>query len=275
MIFTAFLKYQLRFYLIRWRWLISLPVIGFIAYRSINAVDALSATTNYTPVNAWDAAFHAFGSADVVYLILAVVFLALSSDLLPDPAYGQAMMLRLGSRRLWWLGKVLTLAMAALGYLALNLSCFMILVGIKLPWVREWSEYARYDFNALGLYKDTMLITPLETFINLVALLGLGLFCLGLIGMTATLAARHNVVGFLAGAGVLLSGYIGTHFAGSVTAWWMNLLITHHFELTPGVFPIRNIPILISFLYWVIGALLLNLIGLMLSQQQDFIAIES
>lgn len=272
--FSAFLKYQLRFYLIRWRWLISLPVIGFIAYRSINAVNALSAITG-RPVTAWDAAFHAFGSADVVYLVLAVVFLALISDLLPDPAYGQAMMLRLGSRRLWWLGKALTLAIATLGYLALNLACFVILVGIKLPWAREWSEYARYDFIALGLYKGTMLISPLETFINLVALLGLGLFCLGLISVTATLAARRNVVGFLAGAGVLLSGYIGTHFAGSVSSWWMNLLITHHFELTPGVFPIRNIPVVISILYWVIGALLLSLIGLTLSKQQDFIAIEA
>ncbi|NMC14641.1 MAG: hypothetical protein GYA34_17365, partial [Chloroflexi bacterium] len=91
----------MRFYLIRWRWLISLPVMGFIAYRSVNAVNALSATTNYTPVNAWDAAFHAFGSADVLYLVLAVVFMALIGDLLPDPAYGQAVILRLGSRHLW------------------------------------------------------------------------------------------------------------------------------------------------------------------------------
>ncbi|NMC11446.1 MAG: hypothetical protein GYA34_01025 [Chloroflexi bacterium] len=120
-----------------------------------------------------------------------------------------------------------------------------------------------------------MLLSPLETFINLVALIVLGLFCLGLISMTATLAARHNVVGFLAGAGVLLSGYIGTHFAGSVTSWWIYFLITHHFELTPGVFPIRNIPLLISILYWVIGALLLILAGLTLVKQQDFIAVEA
>ncbi len=271
--FIIFLKYQMRFYLLRWRWLLSLPVMGFIAYRSINAVNALSAMTGH-PVNAWDATFYAFGSADVVYMVLAVIFLALAGDLLPDPAYGQAMMMRLGSRRLWWLGKTLTLATATIGYLVINLLTFLLLVGAALPWARDWSEYTRSDFIAVGLYKDVMLISPLKTFVYLLVLLALGLFCLGLISTTVTLAARRNVVGFLAGAGVLLSGYIGTYFAGSVTSWLMNFLITNHFELTPGVFPIRNIPISLSVLYWIFAMIVLGLIGLALSRQQDFIAIE-
>jgi len=271
--FMTFLKYQIRFYLLRWRWLLSLPVIGFIAYRSINAVNALSAMTSH-PVNAWDATFHAFGSADVVYMVLAVIFLALAGDVLPEPAYGQVMMMRLGSRRLWWIGKVFTLAAATLGYLFINLLTFFIFVNTALPWAKDWSEYSRYDFIAVGLYKDVLLITPFKTFVYLLVLLALGLFCLGLISMIVTLAARRNEVGFLAGAGVLLSGYIGTHFAGSVTAWWMNLLITHHFELTPGVFPIRNVPIYLSVLYWVIAILGLGFIGLALSRKYDFIAIE-
>ncbi len=271
--FMTFLKYQIRFYLLRWRWLLSLPVIGFIAYRSINAVNALSAMTSH-PVNAWDATFHAFGSADVVYMVLAVIFLALAGDVLPEPAYGQVMMMRLGSRRLWWIGKVFTLAAATLGYLFINLLTFFIFVSTALPWAKDWSEYSRYDFIAVGLYKDVLLITPFKTFVYLLVLLALGLFCLGLISMIVTLAARRNEVGFLAGAGVLLSGYIGTHFAGSVTAWWMNLLITHHFELTPGVFPIRNVPIYLSVLYWVIAILGLGFIGLALSRKYDFIAIE-
>jgi hypothetical protein len=37
----------MRSYLLRWRWLVSLPVMGFIAYRSINAVNALSAVTGH------------------------------------------------------------------------------------------------------------------------------------------------------------------------------------------------------------------------------------
>jgi hypothetical protein len=271
--FASFLKYQIRFYLLRGRWLLSLPVMGFIAYRSINAVNALSAMTGH-PVNAWDATFYAFGSADVVYMVLAVIFLALVSDLLPEPAYGQSMMMRLGSRRLWWLGKSLTLVAATLGYLIINLLTFLLFVGAALPWARDWSEYTRSDFIAVGLYKDVMLITPLKTFTYLVVLLALGLFCLGLISVTVTLAARRNVVGFLAGAGVLLSGYIGTTFAGSVTSWLMNFLITNHFELTPGVFPIRNIPIGMSVLYWITAIIVLGIIGLTLSRKQDFIAIE-
>lgn len=271
--FIPFLKYQMRSYLLRWRWLVSLPVMGFIAYRSINAVNALSAVTGH-PVNAWDATFHAFGSADVVYMVLAVIFLALTGDMLPEAAYGQAMMMRLGSRRLWWFGKILTLAAATLGYLLVNLTTFFLLVSAALPWTRDWSEYTRSDFIAVGLYKDVMLITPLKTFVYLLVLLALGLFCLGLIGMSVTLAARRNEVGFLAGAGVLLSGYIGTYFAGSVTSWLMNFLITNHFELTPGVFPIRNIPVGASVLYWLFAILVLGYIGRTLSRKQDFIAIE-
>lgn len=270
---TAFIKYQLRYYLLRWRWLLCLPVMGFIAYRSTNAVNALSAMTGH-PVNAWDATFHAFGSADVVYMVLAVLFLALIGDLLPEPAIGQSMLLRLGSRRLWWFSKILTLATATLGYLFINMLTFFLLVSAALPWTSDWSEYTRSDFIAVGLYKDVMLISPLKTFTYLVILLALGLFCLGLIGMTVTLAARRNVVGFLAGAGVLLSGYIGTSFAGSVTSWLMNVLITNHFELTPGVYPIRNIPVGLSVLYWISSIIVLGLIGLTLSRRQDFIAIE-
>ncbi len=271
--FTAFLTYQMRYSLLRGRWLLSLPVMGFIAYRSINAVNALSAMTGY-PVNAWDATFHAFGSADVVYMILAVVFLVLVSDLLPEPAFGQALMMRLGSRRLWWLGKSLTLAAATLEYLALNLVSFVVLVGLTLPWARDWSEYTRSDFIAVGLYKGAMLISPFKTFTYLVILLALGLFCLGLISVTVTLVTRRNAMGFLAATGVLLSGYIGTYFAGSTTSWLSNFLITNHFELTPGVFPIRDIPIGISILYWVFGVVAIGVIGSMLSRKQDFIAIE-
>lgn len=271
--FKAFLKYQCRHYLMGWRWLVSLPVMGFIAYRSINAVNALSAVTGH-PVNAWDAAFHAFGSADVVYMVIAVIFLALIGNLLPESTFGQSMMLRLGSRRTWWLGKFLTLAAATLGYIFINLMTFVVLVSMALPWAKDWSEYTRNDFIAVGLYKDAMALSPLTTFVYLLILLTLGVFCLGLISVTVTLAARRNLVGFLVGAGVLICGYIGTHFAGSVSSWLMNVLITNHFELTPGVFPIRNIPVGMSMLYWISGIIILGAVGLSLSRRQDFIAIE-
>jgi hypothetical protein len=133
--FLHFLTFQLRLYLVRKRWLLPLPLIAFIAYRSAHAVLALS-QGSFGPArpNAWDLLFIALGNYTNIYLAIGLLYIFLVCDLLPEPSLGQMLLFRLGSRRQWWWGKTLTLLLATLVYLLGITSLLALFATVILPW---------------------------------------------------------------------------------------------------------------------------------------------
>ncbi len=90
--FLAFLRLQFQMLVVRWRWLLPLPVMAFLGYLMINTLKvnllpAFLAQPGQEPVvNAWDALFIAFGNAYYMIFVIANLFLILVCDSLPSPA---------------------------------------------------------------------------------------------------------------------------------------------------------------------------------------------
>ncbi|NMB88709.1 MAG: hypothetical protein GYA17_10135 [Chloroflexi bacterium] len=273
--FGPFLVFQIRQYLLRPRWLLAFPAILFVAYRSTNAVVYQSTTYYNAPSNAWDAAFHALGSADAVYLLLSALFLYLVCDLLPEPRYGQWALMRLGSRQAWWLAKVLTVFLAALLYTALTAVLVLGMASLRLPLESTWSVATndQFHFIEIGLTKDALNSPPLVIYLQMVLLLGLGWLAMGLVTLAGTLLSHRPLVGFLAGATLLLAGYVGAWASGMIPTQFPYILLpSFHMEYTPGPMPIRQLPVATSVLYWLVWAAVLTGAGLAFSRRQDYFA---
>lgn len=272
--FFSYLRLELRNLFARPRWLLPIPLVLFIAYRSTNGVRVLSTSYGVSD-NGWDALLYALSSADVVYFVLSTLFLYLLADLAFEPAYGQWALLRLGSRRSWWWSKCLSVLLATLGYVALVMATLVAFISLRMTWQGQWSEMIvpSMHFIELGLTKEVMSSSPVVIAIQHVALLTLGWLAFGLLVTTVTLLTQRALAGFLSGAVVLLSGYFGIYVAGREPAEFpYTLLIHNHLEYTPGPYPLRTTSVTFSILYWVVWILILVGVGYVASQRQDLLA---
>lgn len=267
-----FLQVQFNQMLWRKRWLLPLPLLGFIAYRCTNAIQVSSRFNPLAP-NAWDLLFTAFGNRFNVYLAIGLLFLYLVCDLLPEGALGQQVLLRLGSRKTWWLGKVLTLLGLTLVYVFGSAGLLAIMASLAFPWQAGYSAAAMANPDQVGLpmsfFRAIQPGPPWQVLGAYLLLLILGLFCLGLLMMVVTQLTRRYFFGLLAGCLALASGYIGLFL--SAPPVWSLILMSEHFTYM-GQFPLRNVPLGYSILYWAVWIALLAAGGLLISRRQDHLA---
>ncbi|WP_322507014.1 hypothetical protein [Anaerolinea sp.] len=272
--FLHFLSFQLRLYLLRKRWLLPLPLIAFIAYRSANAVLALSqGGFGSAQPNAWDLLFVALGNYTNVYLAIGLLYIYLVCDLLPEPSLGQMLLFRLGSRRQWWWGKVLTLLMATLIYL-LGITALLALISSAiLPWEPGYSTAAQRMPETVNLpmdfFRKVQPGPPLLHLTQELILLALGLFFIGLVMMVIIQVSRRYFVGLLTGFLLLTGGLMSLFLNGSPSLW----------NYTPGahltyisLYPLRMIPIAYSILYWMAGITMAFIAGTIISRRQNHLA---
>jgi uncharacterized protein (DUF983 family) len=197
--------------------------------------------------------------------------LFLVCDLLPEPGFGQLALLRLGSRRSWWLSKCLTLLIAVMVYSLLVFGCVWVYAAFSFPLDFRWSSLAIKAPEALNIPILTARHAALPSAAGQVALLLLlGWFSLGLLMMVATQLSRRFLVGYLTGLVVL--------FASFAVAWissppaWVKLFIFKHLMFNHFPLPFRDVTVNLSILYWLLWLLLLPGIGFFLSKRQDHLA---
>jgi hypothetical protein len=267
----AYLSIQIRQYIFRKRWLLPIPVMLFIAYRSVNAIKSLLDLHTGTEANLWDVFFITFGNGWNICLIVTNLFLFLVSDLLPEPGFGQLALLRLGSRGAWWLAKCLTLFVAVIVYGLLTFGCVVIFASFSFPLDFSWSSLALKAPEALNIpYFTPRHATLPSVAVQVMLLLILGWFSLGLLMMVVTQLSRRFLVGYLTGLVVL--------FASFAVAWisspppWVKLFIFKHLMFNHFPLPFRDVPVNLSILYWVFWLLLLSMVGFILSKRQDYLA---
>lgn len=272
--FLNFLAFQLRLYLLRKRWLLPLPLIAFIAYRSANAALALShGAFGSSRPNAWDLLFIALGNYTNVYMAIGLLYIYLVCDLLPEPSLGQMLLFRLGSRRLWWWGKVVTLLLATLVYLLGIAGLLAAIATLILPWEAGYSSAALRMPESVNLpmdfFRKVQPGPPLLHLAQVLALLALGLFFIGLVMMVVIQLSRRYFVGLLTGC-LLLTGSLMSSFLNGPPAWWVYTPGAHLTYI--GVFPLRVVPLSYSFLYWSVGIVMAFAIGWIISQQQNHLS---
>jgi hypothetical protein len=273
--FFRFLRFQLRWFLLRKRWLLPLPLVVFIAYRSLHAVDALSQGA-FGPLhpNAWDLLFISLGNYTNIYLAIGLLYVYLVCDLLPEPNLGQMVLFRLGSRRLWWLGKLATLLAATLIYFGAITGLLAAAATLTLPWEAGYSKTAQASPESVNLPMDFFHKVqpgpPAGQLGQELLLLVLGFFFIGLMMMIVTQLTRRYFFGLLAGC-LLLFGSLMTLFLNGPPAWWMYMMGAH---LTyTGLYPLRIVPVIGSVLYWSIGIGLAASAGWIISRKQDHLAV--
>jgi len=267
----SYLGIQIRQYIIRKRWLLPFPVMLFIAYRSVNAIQSLLELYSGATSSVLDVFFIAFGNGWNVVLILTNLFLFLVCDLLPEPGFGQLALLRLGSRRMWWLAKCLTLAMSVIVYTLLTVGIVVAFAARFFPLDFTWSSLAIGTPESLNipLFTPRNASAP-EAMSQVLLLLMLGWFSLGLLIMVVTQLSRRFLIGYLTALVVLMASFAVSWISNPPT--WIKLFIYKHLMFNHFPYPFRDVPVSQSVFYWGIWLLLLSGLGLYLSRQQDHLA---
>lgn len=267
-----FLSLQLRQHLLRKRWGLLLPVMLFIAYRSVNAIKGLLALHPNTSANLWDVLFIAFGNGWNIFLIITNLLLFLVSDLLPETGFGQLALLRLGSRRVWWLAKCLTLLITILAYTLLTVGLVLAFAAWSFPLEWDWSSLALSAPDAINIPLFVPNNTPILTVIGqILLLLLLGWYALGLLMMVITQLSHRVLVGYLAGLLILFSSF-AVSWSGNLPVW-TKLFIYKHLMFNHYPYPFRDVLVTQSIFYWFIWLVILPASGFILSKRQDYLAL--
>jgi len=267
---VRYLYFQIEQKLLRVRWLLPIPTALFISYVVIGGV--LVHARNYgLSSNTWDALFSVFGNGNLVFFVLNPLYLYLVSDLFLESGIGQLALLRLGSRRRWWLSKVLILGLAVLGYAGLNVGIVAIVATFVLPWENTWSQAALQYPMEFYLNPEALTLTSISAIRWLLLLLSLGWFGMGLLVMCFTLLSNHHLVGFTAGVLVNFSGLVALKadlpLPYSYLSIHQHLLFNlHSFGDVTTQYP--TLPT--SIYYWVLWCAILLIVGFWLAYKQDF-----
>jgi len=270
--FLSFVGYQLRWQLLRKRWLLPIPLVMFLAYRGINY---LTQSNDLMPemqaVNAWDLMLVTFGNKFNIYFVFGLLFLYLVSDLLPETDLGQLVLFRLKSRTTWWLGKTLTLLILTLVFVLGSAGLLAGIASLALPWEEGYSQQAAVRPETVNLpmkyYDSEPLPPPFGFFSQELALLALGFFAFGLLMLVVNQLTGRYYYGLLSGGVVLFASYMGTSLSGPPP--WAKWLPGSHLTYL-AMLPVRKIPLQHSFIYWAVWILVFWLMGLVISRRQDY-----
>lgn len=267
----SFLRFNIEQHILQKRWLILVPVVLFAAYIMSDEMLVVAKSQGLSP-NIWNPLFNIFGNGNAVFWMFNFLFLFLISDLSVETGFGALLLFRLRSRSKWWLAKVLTLAVAALVFAGM----LLVLVGgvssFAFPWSTSWSELAR-GYARIEPTPDALVLSPSSAFLQLIILLILGWFSLGLVTILVSSLTNNGVIGFLTGAVINVAGlfaYKGyiPHYLDNVSIHTHFLFDFHSFGTKASGYP----PFFASIIYWAVWIALFTTIGFLLCRKKDFLS---
>jgi hypothetical protein len=274
----SFLRFNIEQHILQKRWLILVPVVLFAAYIMSDEMLVVAKSQGLSP-NIWNPLFNIFGNGNAVFWMFNFLFLFLISDLSVETGFGALLLFRLRSRSKWWLAKVLTLAVAALVFAGM----LLVLVGgvssFAFPWSTSWSELTRGYAGRILPNPAALVLSPSSAFLQLIILLVLGWFSLGLVAILVSSLTNNGIVGFLAGAVIDIAGLFMYHAeAGGVSPQYRYL---HFFSFdTHFLFDFHSFgtkasmyfPFGASIIYWAVWIALFTTIGFLLCRKKDFLS---
>jgi len=274
-----FIKYQLSVQLLRRRWLLPLPVFLFLSYRAWNYLTtpgALPVLATSASVNAWDMLFLVFGNVFNVYFAICLLFMYLVSDLSPENDLGQQMLVRLKSRRLWWIGKTVTLLCLVLIYLAIAVLLVGIIAGATLPWGSDYSSQAQSAPESVNLSMRFIRVEeppagPFGFLLLELSMIALGLFSFGLAMLIINQLTGKYYIGLITIFALIMLSYSAGMLNGPPE--WTLYLPGRHLTFIDSM-PVRKVPFEYSFIYWGIWILLTWVAGFFISRRQNHYAIQ-
>lgn len=223
-------------------------------------------------INIWDALFNTFGNPNNIFYCFTPVFLYFVSDFLPELAIGEYMMLRLRSRKLWWIGKVVSLSIAAFVYILLLVFGSFVIFGSVFRWSDSWSAFAANNPSDIYIVPEITNIHPYLAFLCLLSLLLLGWVSLGILVLLCILAFKSARWGFSVGLAINLAGLV-IH-RSEVTGVWTYMSIGNHLLFAYHSFGDRTShypSLMLSYVYWGVWIVIVFIAGMYLARYQDFV----
>jgi hypothetical protein len=270
----SFLSITIQQHILQKRLLIIVPVLLLEAYIGGDQMLVAAKNQGLAP-NIWNPLFNILGNGNVVFWLLNFLLLFLISDLPVEAGFGALLLFRLGSRRRWWLTKVLTLAVAVLVYAGITLAIVGVVSSFAFPWSTSWSPLARGYPQGLEPNPGVLAFSPSGAFLRLIVLLVLGWFSLGLVTILVSSLANNGIIGFLAGAVINVAGLFAYKTeAGGVRLRYLHLfsidthflLDFHRFGAKASAYP----PFFASIIYWAVWIALFTAIGYVLCRKKNF-----
>jgi hypothetical protein len=209
-IWTALTQYCLPARIFNNRWLapiLFLPLLtSYVAYGALTSARQLSVTAN-----AWDIVVEVLNGRLWVHhgLINLLIYLVSSITLFGES--GQLVLLRTGSRWLWFQLQSICAITAVVAYIALLVVIIVGVAALLAPWTLTWSSAAAAILNQHGLPADALLrLSPLSTAVLMLILLGCAWIGISIAVATVTLATQNATYGFIAGLALNYSALIIT-----------------------------------------------------------------
>ncbi len=275
--FIQLLRYQSMFYFRRWRWLIPVLLGGLLGYwacyvvRVLNPQSLLAVPSG----NALEGFIWAFGKPEIVYFALTTVYIYLVSDFLPASSFEQSIILRLGSRRAWWIARIILVILSTFLFTGLLFGSFFLVALLQFPLTSEWSPSGLNNFG-MGLGYSLKNGGPVQGALAITGFLVVGWTAIGLFILTIDQVTRRVWMGFLGGALIIILAEMGSIAGGPIggQGWISYLLIQNHLEYTPLWSPMRVIPEAASWIFWLIWIVVCCAAGWISSMHSDFWALE-
>lgn len=284
----SYFQYQLKRMLLRPRWLMIFPVIGFIAYLSSNAVtlvesqypaldltalpeETFGVITNQ--VNGWDAFFIAFGNLEYFVFGTLNLFLLCVSDAFPEGEFGHLALFRFGSRRKWWVVKSLSLLLTGALYLGLSMAIVLLCAMLRNGFDLNWSAFGASGTSILLPHMGKVgYLPPAARALQLYFLLLLSFWTLGMAMMTLTLRLGKPLWGYLAVMILCAVTFPLEYALINVPSLIEILSPLRNMTMVCWEFPFRQVPIWWSFAYWLIWIAVLNFIGRKLCERVPLVS---
>lgn len=184
-------RFSIKRYLLRPRWLIVLVVTTFFTYTSTDTVTAYGLNTSLSN-NIWDAFFFTFSNQNILFFVFTTLYLLMAFDLATEGHSAPYTVPRLGSRQTWWSIKVITLAITTLVYTILVTGIVVGGASLTLPIHTNWSQFALSDPRQLSIAPEVLNHLPLILFSQTILLMLLCWFTLGVFIAALTVALNNN-----------------------------------------------------------------------------------
>ncbi|MDS1002158.1 hypothetical protein P9J83_01395 [Clostridium sporogenes] len=275
-----FLKYEIeRNYSIK-KYIVVMILYTFIVINETNIINSYG--NNNIQFNAWDIIFSVLSEPKNIVISLIFTYIILINNIIVDSNFEKEMILKLGSRRVWWNIKVCILFLKA-SICILSLTILTIIASIKFEFSKVWSYgFSQVEkisaknnlFYSSPLNEDIYQQSPLFSFAETILLLLLGLIAIGLFVMVITLLFNNKIVSIISGFAVLIIAAIPAFEMESsiITDIIYNhiLINTHSFNNINSSF--TSVGYSIS--HWILYILILYYIGYKLSLKKNFISKE-
>jgi len=249
-----------------WRWTVCAFLFILVAYLQGGRVLVNAANQNEY-VNIWDALFSIFANRHILMFVLIPLYLYGISDLVVDRGWGETYALRCGSRKWWWYGKAVALAVITATYVALGIALAGGTSTFAFRAEGNWSTYARQTLADLYLSPMLLALPPGLSLLILGVWLFLSLYGFGMITIALSLQLNAPVYGFTGGMALLFFGFLLIDLP--IFSWVHMVSPTYHLLILSAMD--RYSVLALSFGYWLVWIVLIGFWGLRLSQTHHFL----